>query len=149
EVWPPFAIAGGLLAAGIILAACLFERGHRNGSFAALVIAMWTVWLWSWPNLAPILASEEPVLDFAQQLRDRLPPDLRSRLYNVGHQNAGTIWYSDVRFPRVIDQLELLRREAGKRSLEREERIIGEEMIAKLSAPEPVLFVAGAKDYMR
>jgi len=147
EVWPPYAVAAGILGVGAMLAAWLFYHGRRNASFAALVGTMWGMWLWVWPNFMPILVSQLPYRDFAAQLRERIDPSLRPNIYQIAQQDPRISWYSDVRFPRLVDQLELLRMAGGRRSLKRERRIIGEEAIRRLSGTEPVLLVASRGDY--
>jgi len=149
EVWPPYVVAAVIFGVGASLAAWLYRRGTRNASFGALVGTMWLFWLWSWPRLMPILASEAPFIDFAAQLRDRLPVEQRQHLKHIGSQDARIIWYSDVRMPRIIDQLELLEMQGGQRSLPHEERIVAREMLGQLAGDEPVLFVSSRPDYER
>ena len=110
---------------------------------------MWLAWFWTWPQLMPMLASEAPFTSFAARLQEKIPPDLRPKLRFVGSQEARLIWYGDVRMPRVIDQLELLRMQGGRRSLQKEIELIAREMVRLLSGDEPVLLVAGRSDYVR
>lgn len=147
EVWPPYAVAVGIFAAGALLAAWLHRTRRRNASFAALVITMLATWLWVWPQLMPVIANEIPFVNFATQLRERIPPEDRSRIRQIGTQDPRIVWYSDVRFPRIIDQLDLLEMQGGDRSLKREMRIVAEEMIRQLDRPERVLMLAARRDY--
>ncbi len=148
ELGPAYAVTAGLVMAGVMLSAWLYRLRREGQSFAALVGTMWAAFLYAWPNLMPVAASQAAFKDFAAQLRE-LPPEYRTRLRQVAHQDARIIWYSDVRFPRVIDQLELLRRQGGRRSRETELRIVGEEMVRQLESAELVLFVSSPEDYAR
>lgn len=149
DVWPPYVVTGAIFWVGASLAAWLYLRRHRNASFAALVGTMWLTWLWAWPKLMPVLASQAPFLNFAEQLHEKIPADLRPYLRNIGSQDARIIWYSDVRVPRIIDQLELLKMQGGRRSLETETRLVAEEMVTQLSGEKPALLLASRVDYMR
>lgn len=144
---PAYAMTAGLIVAGVVLAALLYTLRREGASFAALVGTMWAAFLYAWPNLMPVAASQAAFKDFAAQLRE-LPPEYRTRLRQVGHQDARIIWYGDVRFPRVIDQLELLRLQGGRRFRETELRIVGEEMVRALESEELVLLVSGPADYV-
>ncbi len=150
EVWPPYVIGVLLFAIGACVAAWLYQRRPRELSFATLVGTMWVAWFWIWAQLMPILASEAPFIDMAHQLRDKLPAEYRSCLKAIGSQDSRIIWYSDVRFPRIIDQLELLRMQGGdKRDITVEEELVAEEMIRQLKADDPVLMVASRPHYVR
>ena len=80
---------------------------------------MWLTWLWVWPHVLPVFVSERPFLDFAKQLRQRVDPALEKNMWQIGSQDARIVWYGNYRFPRIIDQLELLRLEGRRRSLAR------------------------------
>lgn len=148
EVWQPYTVAAAIFAAGAILATWLYLRRRENASFATLVGTMWLMWLWVWPSFMPVVASQMPFKDFAEQLKT-LSPEHRASIKQVAQQDPRYIWYSDVRFPRVIDQLELLRMEGGRRDVEFEMRKIGEEMIRLLEGNQLALFVASPKHYVR
>lgn len=148
QVWPPYVGLALIFTLGAWLAVTLYVKGKRNGAFGALVGTMWLAWLWIWPTMMPILASEGAFIDFAAQLRDKLPAEYRDDLKQIGSQDARIIWYSDVRFPRIIDQLVLLEMEGGQRSIAEEERLIGGEMVRQLAGDEPVLFVASRPHYV-
>ncbi len=149
--WPdllqPYVVAAFIFAAGAIAAAWLYRTRRAHASFAALVAAMWVAWLWTWPKLMPILASQAPFKDFAAQLAS-LAPEHQPQLRQVAHQDPRYIWYSDVRFPRVIDQLELLETVGGRRDPQREILVLGEEMIEQLQLKNLVLFVASPEHYV-
>lgn len=150
NVWQAYLVAALILVAGFGLAAWLYRRRREQGSFAAIVVTMWVMWLWVWPNVMPIVMSQRPFIDFARQLADpeTVPPACRSRIAHVGSQDSRIIWYSDVRFPRVIDQLKLLKEQAGRRNLSYEIRRTGEALLEKLGGQDPVLFVATLPDYV-
>jgi 4-amino-4-deoxy-L-arabinose transferase-like glycosyltransferase len=149
DVWQAYAVAAAILAAGFGLAAWLYVRRRGPASFGTIVATMWLTWLWAWPNVMPLMMSQRPFIDFAEQLADpaRVAPALRPQLRNAGSQDSRIIWYSDVRIPRVIDQLELLAEQAGRRSLAYEIRRTAEEMLKGLAGDEPVLYVATLEDY--
>ena len=147
EVWHPYAVAAAIFSAGAILAAWLYHRRRAEAAFAALVGGTWLTWLWAWPCLMPILGTQRPMRDFAAQLRT-LDPGQRAALRQIGHQDPRYIWYSDVRFPRVIDQLELLKEEHGRRNLAWEMQRVGEEIIRYLRGDTLALFVASPKHYI-
>lgn len=152
DVWPAYAGAAAIFSIGAAAAAWLYVARREVSAFGALVLTMWTTWLWAWPQLMPILVSQKPYTDFAQQMRtlaERTPAYLGADVRFVGFQDSRIIWYGDLRIPRVIDQLELLERQGGRRSRAAEERIIGEEMIRRLEGPEPVLFVVARPEYVR
>ncbi len=149
EVWPPYAVGAVIFSVGAATAAWLYFRRRGPASFATLVGTMWLTWLWIWAQAMPVFVSQRPFLDFAGQLRERIGPDLRRNLWQIGSQDSRIIWYSDIRFPRIIDQLELLRRQSNRRSLERETELVGREMIDRLSGPDRVLLVASRADYVR
>lgn len=148
ELWQPYVVAAVLFTVGAWLATGLYVRRRGNASFAVLVATMWLTWLWVWPTLMPVLVSQRPFLDFATQLRERIGPELQPWLRQVGSQDARIVWYSDYRFPRVVDQLELLRLEGRKRSLRREIELIGAEIVDRLAGNELTLLVAARADYL-
>lgn len=141
DVQMPFLVTAAISSAGVILAARLYVARKEHAAFGALVVMMYATWLWVWPNLMPILAAERPFIDFAEQLRERVPAELRPHIAQVAQQDPRIIWHSDVRIPRVIDQLVLLKMQGGRRSREAETRIIAEEMIRRLRGDQPALFV--------
>lgn len=148
-IWPSYVVAAVIFGIGAMVSAWYFSRRRRHESFAALVATMWLTWLWVWPNLMPLLASERPFIDFARQMRERVPAEIiRKNTFQVAQQDSRVIWYGDVRFPRVIDQLELLNMQGGKRSRQREIEIVAGRMIEKLKGPELVLFVSDPEAYV-
>jgi 4-amino-4-deoxy-L-arabinose transferase-like glycosyltransferase len=149
EVWRPYAVAAVLFCAGAMYSAWLFYRRRGNFSFGVLVATTWVAWMWIWSQFMPVMVSQNQSLDFAAQLRDQVPAEAREHIYQIGHQDSRIVWYSDVRFPRVVDQLELLRRQGGERSLAREVQIVGEEVLRKLDGEELALFVIGLRDYQQ
>lgn len=151
HVWQPYVLCTTVLSLGMILAAWLFVRRREHHAFGALIGTMWLFWGLTWSLMMPIMASERPARDFADQLaetRATWPAWNETPIFQVGSQDSRITWYSDVRFPRVIDQLRLLEMQGGKRSRALEIRLIGEEMINKLSGQAPVLFVATRADYV-
>jgi hypothetical protein len=120
---------------------------RENASFAALVGTMWLAWLWIWPCFMPVISSQAPFKDFAAQL-ETLTPEQQARLRQIAQQDPRIIWYSDVRFPRIIDQLKLLEMVGGKRDLKREIRIVGQEMTRQLERDKLVLLVSSPGDYI-
>ena len=82
EVWQPYAVGAALFAVGAVLAAWLYLRRRENASFAVLVGTMWVVWAWVWPNFMPVVASQAPFKDFAEQLKT-LSPAQRAVLKQV------------------------------------------------------------------
>jgi 4-amino-4-deoxy-L-arabinose transferase-like glycosyltransferase len=137
-----------LLLLGFGAAAWLYLRRRGNAAFAAMVATMWLMWLWVWPQLMPKVVSERPFIEFAGQLRDRVPAELQASMFDVATHEPRITWYGDVRFPRIIDQLALLEEEGGRRDQDYEKRRIGEEIIRKLSGSEPALIVACLQDYL-
>ena len=107
---------------------------------------MWLVWLWSWPTLMPLLGNQAAYVDFAEQLR-ALDPKYRSSLRQVAHHDPRILWYSDVRYPRLIDQIEMLEAEGGKRNLEWERRQYGEKMAQVLAGDKLALLVMSPNHY--
>lgn len=150
DVWRGYAVLAVIASVGFGLAAWFFLRKRGNLSFGAIVATMWLAWLWTWPHLGPLLMSQRPFTDFAHQLADsaRVPPGLRAHMRHVGTQDSRIIWYSDVRIPRLIDQLALLKEQAGRRQLDYELRRYGEEMVARLAGDSPILLVASLPDYL-
>ena len=146
-----YAVAAAIVVTGLSLAAWLYLRQRRYASFGLIVATMWVMWLWVWPNVMPLVMSQRAFIDFAQQLANpaTLPSEQRPCLEQVGTQDSRIIWYSNLRFPRVIDQLALLKEQKGHRSLDYEIRRYGEEMVNRLERDEPVLFVAAFEDYCR
>jgi len=142
EVWRPYAVVAAILLAGAIAGTWLFARRRTHASFAVLVATMWLTWLWAWPQLAPAVVSQAAYRDFAAQLRAHIPPGDVPLIRQIAQQDPRVIWYSDYRFPRVIDQLELLADQRGSRSLEYEYQRVAEEVVSLLQSPERVLFVA-------
>ena len=86
--------------------------------------------------------------DFAGQLKASIGPELRPALRQIGTHDPRITWYSDCRFPRLIDQLKLLEMQRGQRSRQREIEIYGREIAARLAGPELVLMVAARPDYI-
>jgi 4-amino-4-deoxy-L-arabinose transferase-like glycosyltransferase len=148
-IWPPYVVAALIFCVGATASAWYFSRRKRNESFAALVGTMWLTWLWVWPYLMPVLASERPFIDFAAQMRDRVPKEIiRNNTFQVAQQDSRIIWYGDLRFPRVIDQLELLNMQGGRRSRQREIEIVAGRMIEKLKGADLALFVSDPEAYV-
>jgi hypothetical protein len=153
------ALMGLIVVVGCGLAAWLYRARREHAAFGTLVVMMWAAWLYAWPNVMPKVMSQQPFIDFARQLADPqcVPLEARAHLRQIANQDSRITWYSDLRFPRLIDQLDLLneqreRWERGEqatlRDLEYEKRRYGEEMIAQLNGDAPILMVAAFMDYM-
>jgi len=147
EVWPPLAVAAAIFALGAMLSAWLYSHRREHASFGALVGTMWATWLWAWPQVMPVLVSQAAFKDFAAQLRE-LPLEQRAGLQQIAQQDPRIIWYSDVRFGRLLDPLELLERQGGRRNLAFEKEHYARRMIAALEGKQPVLLVASPQDYI-
>lgn len=147
EVWIPVAVTGAIFTMGAALSAWLYVRRRGNYAFGTLVVTMWTMWLWFWPQVMPVLVSQRPFIDFAMQLRERIPASEQDHIYQIAQQDPRIIWYSDYRFPRIIDQLDLLEEQGGKRDIVYEKRRVGEEMIAKLNGTSRALLCSSLLDY--
>jgi 4-amino-4-deoxy-L-arabinose transferase-like glycosyltransferase len=151
DVWQAYLVAAAIAVAGFGLAAWWYRRRREHVSFGAIVVTMWVMWLWVWPNLMPLMMSQRSHIDFAEQLADpeRVPLEYRPYIANVGSQDSRIIWYSDIRIPRVIDQLDLLEEQAGRRDLQYEIRRTGEVLLEKLAGEAPALFVVALPDYVQ
>ena len=148
DVFTPALVAAVIFGGGVIVSAGLYRRRRSNESFAALVGTTWLTWLWVWPTLMPILGSQLPSLDYAEQLA-ALTAEQRGYLRQVGHHDPRIIWYSNVRYPRLVNQLEMLRMEGGKRNLEWEQRYYIEKMAEALESDEPILLAISPGHYTR
>jgi hypothetical protein len=143
----PYVVAALIFAVGAILAAWLYRQRRENASFGALVATMWLLWLWIWPTLMPVFLSQAPYKDLAAQL-SALAPQHRAQLRQIAQQDPRIIWYSDVRYPRIIDQLQMLELTGGQRSLEKEIPVVGQAMVEQLEGDDPVLFVSNRTHYI-
>ncbi|MFH1746280.1 MAG: glycosyltransferase family 39 protein [Planctomycetota bacterium] len=148
EVWQPYAVTAAIFCVGAALAAWLYTRRRENTSFGVLAATMCATWLWAWSQAMPVFVSQRPFLNFAEQLQQRIDPALQDNMRQIGSQDARIIWYSDYRFKRIIDQLELLEMQGGQRSLAREIELIGEEMVNQLAGDKLVLLVASRPHYV-
>lgn len=147
QVWPAYAVLATILCVGFCGAALLFRRGRSNGAFAAMVATMWAAWLTAWPTLMPVVRSQQPYKEFAAQIRASIPREQQASVRQIGFQDPRIIWYSDYRFPRLIDQLKLLEMQGGRRSMLNEARLIGEEMLRRGNGPERALFLVSVEWY--
>lgn len=143
---PPLIVMGAIFALGILVAAILFVRRREHASFGALVLTMWIGFAWAWPTVMPLITTDAAFADFAQRLR-ALPPQAKASLEMIAQQDPRHIWLSDVRFPRVVDQLVLLEEQGGERNLEFEIRRVAETMLEKLQRNQLTLFVASPEHY--
>ena len=144
---PQLAITAGLFVAGAVSACWLYAAHRRGRAFALLVAGMWAAWLWGWPRLTPLVRSDAPFVDLAAQIR-AIPADLRPNLYAIGQPEPRVVWYADVPIPRLIDQLELLKLQGGRRDLNTEVRIVGRRIVERLEADQPVLLLASPRRYV-
>lgn len=150
DVWLAVAVVAVLIAVGCGLSAWWYVRRKEGRAFGVLVVMMWAVWLYAWPNVLPKIMSQRPFIDFAGQLANPqlVPPGWRHNIRHIGSQDSRITWYSDVRVPRLIDQLELLQAQEGARDLEWETEQYGRAMIEHLSGDEPILLLATLPDYL-
>jgi 4-amino-4-deoxy-L-arabinose transferase-like glycosyltransferase len=151
QVWVAYLVAALIVVIGTALAAWLYQRHREHASFAALVGTMWVMWLWAWPNIMPIMMSQRPFIEFAEQLADpaKVPAAYRARMESVGTQDSRIIWYSDLQVPRVIDQFTILKEQSGRRNLDYEIRRTAEAVLDKLAADQPALFVVDLPNYVK
>lgn len=149
--WEPllwaYVPAAAIFCVGAILAAVLYIRRREAYAFGALVAMMWGTWLYAWPTLLPIVAAAGPARDLAAQMQ-QLTPEQRGKLKQIAHQDPRILWYGDIAFPRIIDQLDLLEMVGGERSIILETRLVGEEMIRQLQGDELSLMVTSAGHYV-
>jgi 4-amino-4-deoxy-L-arabinose transferase-like glycosyltransferase len=143
----PVGIGLAIIAVGVVTGAVLYLRRRGDAAFAAGVVSVWVAWLWIWPNAMPIFAAESPFRDFAKQARAAIPADAIPQMRQIANHDARMIWYSDMRFPRLIDQMQLLKEQDGRRNQSYELRRYGEEMFRSLSGDERVLLVMGYMEY--
>ncbi|HPF38686.1 MAG TPA: glycosyltransferase family 39 protein [Phycisphaerae bacterium] len=135
---------------GLTLAAVCFARNRRNLSFAMIVATIWIGWFWSWSNLLPVFRAQRGDVSFSRQLRALVDanPGVDQHMYQVAQQNPTITWHSDVRFPRVIDQLVLLEKQNYHRDYDTEVRLVATEMLNKLRSDDLSLFVATREHYL-
>ncbi|GMU84170.1 MAG: hypothetical protein AMXMBFR47_40400 [Planctomycetota bacterium] len=145
----PLVVTLAIFSAGIVASAWLYAGGRRSASFGALVAMMWAGWLWVRPALMPIIGASPAFTDFGHQLRDRVPVEMRGSIFQVAQQDPRITWHSDVRFPRIVDQIELLKKQGGARTRAAEERIVAEAMIERLRGDAPVLLVCDPLSFVR
>ncbi|QOJ13429.1 MAG: glycosyltransferase family 39 protein [Planctomycetia bacterium] len=143
-----YGLAAALFCAGAIGCAWLHARRREHLAFGLLTLGTASAWVAAAALLLPLINSQAPFRDFAGQLATRLDADQQSALRQVAQQDSRVIWYSNVRYPRVIDQLDLLEMQGGTRSREREIELIGAAMIERLESEPLALFVATPIDYL-
>jgi 4-amino-4-deoxy-L-arabinose transferase-like glycosyltransferase len=148
DVLLPAVVLGLIFSAGAMASVLLFLRGARQVAFGALVLTMWSAWLWLWPNLMPVMVSQVAFKDIALQMRQRLTPEMRADLYQLGAQDPRVMWYGDIKFPRLINQLDLLALQDGQREHRREVMVYAREILARLRSPERTLLVGTIRDYV-
>ncbi|MFN0134533.1 MAG: ArnT family glycosyltransferase [Phycisphaerae bacterium] len=141
-------IAGGVLTVMVVACTLALSRRREAVAFWSLAVGTWALWVWTAGMVVPTINPDSSLRSFARDLREKLSPEQRAVLRQVAQQDPRVIWHSDVRFPRVVDQLKLLEMQGGKRSREFEVRKIGETVIDALAAPPLSLFVATAVDYL-
>ena len=149
QIWPPLLITAAIFTTGSLLAARWYATGRRNASFGALVATMFATWLWVWPNIMPIMVASTPFIDLADRMKARLTSEMRADLYQLGSQDPRITWRGDLRFPRLIDQLELLEMQGGERSLAHEVRLYARETVKRLESNERILLVAPIAEYIQ
>lgn len=139
-----------ITAIGLTASAINFARRRANLSFAVLVATIWIGWFWSWSKLMPVYRAQRGDVSFSMQLHDLVQghPDLPNHMYQVAQQNPTITWHSDVRFPRVIDQLDLLREQDYHRDYSTEVRLVATKMLERLRGDDLALFVATREHYL-
>lgn len=155
ELVIPFCVTVGIFAVGasVMMLFIRARRGHY--AFGTVVVTMWLVWLWAWPNLFPILVSQAGFRDFAAQFREALPADRAAqlasehRLVQVAHQDPRIIWFADYRYPRIVDEFEILKEQDGIRDKAYEWRRVGEEIVRMLRSDEPSFIVIGFREFVQ
>ncbi|MCA9244509.1 MAG: glycosyltransferase family 39 protein [Phycisphaerales bacterium] len=147
EALPPFIGMVALFTIGTTVSAVLFRSNKAHASFGALVVAMWATYAFAWTYVLPFPLSQAPYTNFAQQLAS-LTPDQQSRLRQVAQQDPRHLWYSKVRYKRLIDQLDFLEEQNGLRDPRYERRRMGEEMVKWLESPDLALLVMAPLDYV-
>lgn len=147
DAWPAYVATAGILVAGMGLAAWLLGKRRGDASFATIVGTMYAAFVVAWPWLMPVVASQRAFVHFAEQVREKIGREAASEMVHLGAQDPRHIWYGDIRYPRLIDQLELLRLQGGNRSLANEMRLFGEEIIRRLSGSTRVLAVCKLQEY--
>lgn len=158
DVLVAYLVTATLLAVGCGLAAWLYRRRHEHAAFGGLVGTMWAVWLYAWPNLTPLVMSQRPFVDFAEQLARKVPAEARPAIRMAGSQDSRIVWCSNIRYPRVIDQLGLLAEQQERfrrgeqphrRDLDYEMRRYGETMIDLMAGDDLCLFVIPFDGYVK
>ncbi|MBK9119052.1 MAG: glycosyltransferase family 39 protein [Phycisphaerales bacterium] len=151
------AVAAALLYIALAVSAWLYLRGRTHASFGCIVVGMFALWLWAWPMVMPRFLSQRPFRDFATQLVEHVPAEQRSALRMIGTHDPRINWFGDLRFPRIIDQLALLReqvervqngQQTARRDLDYELQRYGEEIIRGLRGTELVLYVFPFESYV-
>lgn len=148
ELLREYAMVAGIFAAAACACGWLYRARREHVAFAALAGGTALTWLAADATLLASLGSQKPFRNFAWQLRTKLGPQEQAALRQVAQQDSRIIWYSDLRFPRVIDQLELLELQGGRRTRKRELELIGKAMIERLEGEGLALFVASPIDYL-
>lgn len=146
----PYIVLCCIAGLGLTFAAICFARDRRNLSFGVLVATIWIGWFWSWSNFMPVFRAQRGDISFSRQLRALVDehPDYEKHMYQVAQQNPTITWHSDVRYPRVIDQLEMLEKEKYHRDYDTEVRLVATEMLNKLRGDKLALFVATREHYL-
>jgi 4-amino-4-deoxy-L-arabinose transferase len=148
DLWPPLVISGVITSAFAIACAMFYTRQRRNLAYGVLVAMLPAMWFWTWPRVMPFMVSAEPYIHLGHQLQSRLSDEQRSVLRYVGTQDSRLLWYGDNRLPRLIDQLDLLAEQDGKRDLTWERQRYAQEVIDRLSDDEFILLAITVDDYV-
>lgn len=146
----PYIVLCCIAGLGLTLASVSFARNRRNLSFALLVATIWAGWFWSWSNFMPVFRAQRGDVSFSRQLRSLVEkhPDYEKHMYQVAQQNPTITWHSNVRYPRVIDQLVLLEKQNYHRDYDTEVRLVATEMLNRLRSDNLALFVATREHYL-
>lgn len=147
ELVAPLSVAVGLFCVGLVIAANQYRKGKGDVAFAAFVGGTWAAWLWGWPMLFPILVSQAGFRDFANQVQQHVPRGQVEQMRQIANHDPRVVWYGDLRFPRLINQLDMLADQHGRRETAYEYQRYGEEIFRQLSGPQPCLLVMGFVEY--
>lgn len=147
SLFPYYLVAAVLFAVTTCVSAGLYLRAKRTEAFGLLVLGMCISFCWTWVFVMPVVRSESADKNFAAQLREAVTEERLPHTAQVGHQNPTIVWYSDVRVPRLIDPMDLLRMQDGQRNLMRERGIYGNTMIDRLNGEEPTLLIIRFGDF--
>ncbi|MDX2198012.1 MAG: glycosyltransferase family 39 protein [Phycisphaerae bacterium] len=145
----PMCVSAAIVLIGSVLVTNFYRRAQGEAAFASMVGTMWVLWLWAWPVIFPILVSQAGFREFAQRIRECVSPEEAKSLRQIAQQDPRVIWYGSYRYPRIIDQLQLLKEQNGKRTKRYEVERVGVEMVRQLRSEPLCLFVISFIEYVQ